>query len=103
MTNMRRLSKNQAIRNAFFRLGLHTKPKGVVDDLRERGIQVDEELFRQVRFELLKETTGARAGEIFKPASSPPVRHRPQGFPGDTKDDDFQQDKGIRGFPQGTS
>ncbi|MBV9122714.1 MAG: hypothetical protein JO112_05115, partial [Planctomycetes bacterium] len=54
-------SKKRGIRNALFRLGLHTTPKAVAHVLREQGIQVGEELVRQVRIEVLKEAAGARA------------------------------------------
>jgi hypothetical protein len=74
-------SKRQAIRNTFYRLGLHTTAKAVVHALREQGIQVDEELVRQVRIKLVKETSGARIGKSTKPVPSPAVRRRPQGFP----------------------
>ena len=78
---MRTAGKKRAVRNAFFRLGLHTTPKAVVHALRERGVQVDEELVRQVRIELVRETTGARVGKASRLVSSPAVRRRPQGFP----------------------
>jgi hypothetical protein len=41
---MRTTGKRRAIRNAFFRLGLHTPPKGTVDALREQGVLVDVQL-----------------------------------------------------------
>jgi hypothetical protein len=78
---MRTTGKKRAIRNAFIRLGLHTTPKGVVHALRQEGIQVDEEVVRQVRIELLRETTEARTAKIHSQGSSPAVRRRPQGFP----------------------
>jgi hypothetical protein len=78
---MRTTGKKRAIHYAFFRLGLHTTPKAVVHALREQGIQVDEELVRQVRIKLVKETNGARIGKSTKPVPSPAVRRRPQGFP----------------------
>jgi hypothetical protein len=78
---MRTTSTRRAIRHAFFRLGLHATPKAVGYALSEQGIQVDEELVRQVRFELLVETTGGRVAEVSCPAPSPPVRRSPQGFP----------------------
>ena len=78
---MRTTGSRRGIRNAFFRLGLHATPKAVVHALRERGVQVDEELVRQVRIELVRETTGARVGKASRPVSSPAVRRRPQGFP----------------------
>jgi hypothetical protein len=71
----------QAVRNAFFRLGLHTPPKGVVHALNEQGIQVDELLVQQVQFEMLKETTGARIGKASRPVTSPAMRRRPKAFP----------------------
>jgi len=52
---MRRTCTKQAVRHAFYRLGLHTRSKAVVHVLLEQGVQVDEELVRQVRFEMLKE------------------------------------------------
>jgi hypothetical protein len=69
------------IRKIFYCLGLHATPKVVVHALSEQGIPVDEELVRQVRMELLKETTGARVIRVLRPVASPAVR-RPQGFPG---------------------
>jgi hypothetical protein len=50
--------------------------------LSQQGILVDEELVRQVHFEMLRETTRARTGKVSRPVTSPPVRRRPQGFPG---------------------
>jgi hypothetical protein len=44
----------------------------------EQGFQVDEELFRQVRFELLKETTGVRAAKFSRPVPPPAVRYCPK-------------------------
>jgi len=79
-----RTSKKQAIRNAFFCLGLHTTPKVIVYALKEQGILVDEELVRQVRFELLKKMTGAKIDKNSRPIS-PPVRRWPQGFGGDKR------------------
>jgi hypothetical protein len=78
---MRRTTTREAIRCAVFRLGLHTKPKAVVHALRERGIQVDEQLVQQVHFALLKESSRARIGEVFSLVPLPDVRRRPQGFP----------------------
>jgi hypothetical protein len=75
------MRKTQAIRYAFFCLGLHTPAKGVVDVLAQQGIQVNEELVRQVRFELLKESTKGSVAKVSRPAGSTRVRHRPQGFP----------------------
>ena len=78
---MRTTGKKRAIRNAFFRLGLHTPPKGIVDALAQQGIQVNEQLVRQVHFELRKETTEARTAKVHRPVPPPAVRRRPQGFP----------------------
>ena len=78
---MRTTGKKRAIRNAFHRLGLHATAKGVVHALAQQGIQVDEELVRQVWIELVRETTGARVGKASRPVSSPAVRRCPQGFP----------------------
>ncbi len=77
-----RINKKRAIADAFFRLGLHTNPKAIVQALSEQSVQVTEELVRQVRIEMLKENSGARVSKTFRPVPSPPVRHRPQGFPG---------------------
>ena len=77
---MHSIHRKQAIRHAFFSLGLHTSPKGVVHALAQQGILVDEELVREVRIELLKETTDEKPVRI--PRASPAVRRRPQGFPG---------------------
>jgi hypothetical protein len=79
---MRTTGKKQAIRNAFFRIGLHTTPKGVVHALAQLGIVVDEDLVRLVRLDLLKETTTNRFAKVPRPASSPAVRRCPQAFPG---------------------
>jgi hypothetical protein len=81
MTTMRTTDKKQAIRNALFRLGMQATPKCIVDALAQRGIQVVEEIVRQVRFQMLKETTGAKVGKSSRPVPSPAVRRRPQGFP----------------------
>jgi hypothetical protein len=78
---MRTTGAKRAIRNTFFRLGLHATPKQVAHALKEQGVQVDEGLVRQVRIEMLKETTGTRVGKAFRPVQSPVVRRRPQGFP----------------------
>ena len=77
-----RSSKRQAIRNTFYRLGLHTKPKGIVHALAQHGVLVDEDLVRQVRFEMLNEPSRERIAEVSRPVPSPAVRRRPQGFPG---------------------
>jgi hypothetical protein len=82
MTTMRTTGKKRAIRNAFYRLGLHTTPKGVVEALAQQGIKVDEELVRQVRFDMLKEGTGGRIATVSRPVPSPGVRRCPKGFPG---------------------
>jgi hypothetical protein len=79
---MRTTGTKRAIRNAFFRLGLHATPKAVAQALTDQAVQVDEELVRQVRFEMLKEATGGRVGKVPRPVPSPAVRRRPQGFPG---------------------
>jgi hypothetical protein len=50
--------------------------------LAQRGVLVDEELVRQVRFEMLKEITKATVGMVARPEKSPAVRRRPKGFPG---------------------
>ena len=76
------IGTKRAIRDAFHRLGLHTTPKRVVQALAQRGILVDLELVRQVRFEMLKETTGIKQAKFSKPVLSQSVRRRPQGFPG---------------------
>jgi hypothetical protein len=68
----------RAIRNA---LVLHATTRAVVHALAQRGVRVDEELVRRVRFELLKESTGARNTEVPGALPSPAVRRRPQGFP----------------------
>ena len=76
---MRTTGKKRAIRNAFFRLGLHARPKAVVQAWMQQGAQVDEELLRQVRIEMLKETTGARLSKVSRPVPSPVLR-RPRDF-----------------------
>jgi hypothetical protein len=80
MTTMRTASKKQAIRNAFYRLGMHTTPKAVVHALAQLGALVDEDLVRLVRIELLKKTTEGRSPDV--PVPPPVVRRCPQGFPG---------------------
>ena len=77
---MRTSGKKQAIRNAVHSLGLHTAPKRLIDGLAQQGIRVDEELVRQVRIEMLKETARG-AADLVRPVTSPVVRRRPQGFP----------------------
>ena len=79
---MRMTSTKRAIRNAFYHLGLHTTPKGVVHVLARQGIRVSEELVRQVRFEMLNETARERTAGVSRPLPSPEVRRRPKGFPG---------------------
>jgi hypothetical protein len=78
---MRTTGRKRAIRNAFFRLGLHTPPKGIMDALAQQGIRVDEQLVRQVQFELVRETTEARIGKASRPVASPVVRRCQKGFP----------------------
>ena len=79
---MRWVSTKRAIRNTLYRLGLHTTPKAVVHALAQQGIQVSEELVRQVRFEMLNEPLRERIAGVSRPVSSPALRRRPQGFPG---------------------
>jgi hypothetical protein len=79
---MRTAGKVRAIRNAFFRLGLHATPRAVVHALAQQGIQVDEGLVRQVPFEFLKGSTGARVGKASRPVKLPAVWRRSEGFPG---------------------
>jgi hypothetical protein len=79
---MRTTSTKRAIRNTFYRLGLHAAPKVVARALRELGIQVDEQFVRRVRFEMLKESTRQRVGTVSTQVGLPGVRHRPKGFPG---------------------
>ena len=78
---MRTTGKKRAIRNAFFCLGLHATPKAVAHALRQQGVQVDEGFVRQVRIEMLKEGTRARAGKVSRPVTSSAERRRPKGFP----------------------
>lgn len=61
---MRTTDKKRAIRNALYRLGLHTAPKAVAHALTEEGILVDEGLVRQVRIEMLKETPRGKVGKV---------------------------------------
>src|SRR5262245_45185438 len=51
---MRTTNSKRAIRGAFYRLGLHSTPDGVLDALQKHGVHVTEELVRQVRFEMVK-------------------------------------------------
>ena len=78
---MRTTGKKGAIRNAFSPRPAHYA-KGVVNALAQQGVVVDEELVRQVKFELVKGTTGARVAKDSRPLPSPAVCRRPQGFPG---------------------
>ena len=78
---MRMISTKRAIRNAFYRLGLHTAPKGVVQDLAQQGVRVSEELVQQVQFEMLRDAPGERFAGVSRPVPSPAVPQRPQGFP----------------------
>jgi hypothetical protein len=78
---MRTAGTKRAIRNALYRLGLHTTPKATAQVLREQGVQVDEGLVRQVRMEMLKETTGEKVGKVARWVTVPAVRRRPRGFP----------------------
>jgi hypothetical protein len=68
---MRTAAKRRAIRNALYRLGLHTTPKAIAHALREQGVLVDEGLVRQVRFEMLKEAAGGKAGKVAGRATFP--------------------------------
>ena len=70
--------KKQAFRNAIFRLGLHATPMAVVHALAQQGIEVNEELVRQVRFGMLKESAEVWAGKVAGPVSE--VRRCPKGF-----------------------
>jgi hypothetical protein len=78
---MRTPDKRRAVRNALYRLGLHTTPKAVAHVLREQGVLVDEGLARQVRFEMLKEADRGKVGKVARRVTVPAVRRRPQGFP----------------------
>jgi hypothetical protein len=75
------VSKTKAIRNAFFRLGLHATPKAVALALSRQGFQVTEELVCQVRFEILKERTSDRPNRVSRSVLLTGVRRCPQGFP----------------------
>jgi hypothetical protein len=79
---MRTTGTKRAIRIAFFRLGLHTTSKAIVEALAKQGIPVTEELVCIVRIEMLKKTTRANAGKVARPVPPPAVRRRPQAFPG---------------------
>ena len=78
---MRTPNKRRAIRNALYRLGLHTTPKAVAQVVRGQGVLVGEGLVRQVRFEMLKEAAGGKVGKVARRITVPAVRRRPQGFP----------------------
>lgn len=78
---VRKPSKKQAIRNAFFGLGLHAKTKQVVQVLEQLGVQVDDEFVRLVRIELLKKTTGRKPTKNCRTVGSAAVWRCPQGFP----------------------
>ncbi len=80
MTPMRTTGTKRAMRNAFLRLRLHTTAKGVVRALLRQGVRVDEELVRQVRFEMLKETAGARVVAVPKLIPSSAVRRSPKAL-----------------------
>ena len=71
----------RAIRNAFYRLGLHTAPKAIAHALLEQGVLVDEGLVRQVRFEMVKEAARGKVGKVARRVTVPAVRRRPRGFP----------------------
>jgi hypothetical protein len=73
------MHKAVAIRRTFHRLGLQAKPKEIVQVLADQGIQVGEELVRQVRIEMLKETTDKKPPKVSRPM--PTKIRRPQGFP----------------------
>jgi hypothetical protein len=47
----------------------------------QHGLQVSEELVRQVRFEMLKETTRVTAAGVPRKVPQPAVHRRPQEFP----------------------
>ena len=78
---MRTAGKKRAIRNALYRLGLHTTPEAIARVLRGQGVLVDEGLVRQVRFEMLKEAARGKVGKIARRVTVPAVRRRPRGFP----------------------
>jgi len=78
---MRTTGKKRAIRNALYRLGMHTTPKAVAYALTQQGISVDEELVRQVRIEMVKESTETRVAMVSRPVPSPALRRCPKGFP----------------------
>jgi hypothetical protein len=74
-------SNTEAIRHALHRLGLHFPPKGIVAALAQQGIEVDEELVRDVRFEMLIEGIRSKVAKVPVRVKSPAVGRRPQGFP----------------------
>jgi hypothetical protein len=78
---MRKTSKQQAIRNAFFGLGLHAKTKQVVQALEQLGVQVDDEFVRLVRIELLKKITGRKPAKNSRVVGSAAVRRYSKEFP----------------------
>jgi hypothetical protein len=75
------ISKTQAIRHAFFRLGMQATPKSIVQALSQQDIKVTEELVKLVRFEMLKETTGAGIAKVSRQARPSRIRRYPQGIP----------------------
>ena len=79
---MRTTGKKRAVRKALVRLGLHATAKAIAHALAQQGVRVSEELVRQVKFELVKETTGPRVAKASRPVMSPGVRRCPKGFPG---------------------
>lgn len=78
ITTMRTTGKKQAVRNALYRLGLRTIPKGIVEPLAQQRVQVNEELVRGMLVEILKETNRRRVVNVSRPA----LRRCPNGFPG---------------------
>jgi hypothetical protein len=74
-------NERQAIRNALSHLGIHFPPKGVVATLAQKRIEVDEELVREVRFQMLLECTGQKVAKLSKPAMSPAVKRHPKELP----------------------
>src|SRR5215472_11282903 len=93
---MRRVSTKRAIRNTLYRLGLHTTPKAVVHALAQQGVRVSEELVRQVRFEMLNDSTAKRIARVSRPMPSPVMRRRPRGFRGDTRDETARRENGSQ-------
>ena len=74
---VQKISKKRAIRNVFFRLGLHARPKEVINTLERDGVQVNEELVRLVRIELLKVIARRGHAGLPRKAPSPAVRRCP--------------------------